>query len=312
MEVKKLKIPDYQEVLKGKNAILLEENWDRFKIERSTGKFIKALDRHFLQNLQLLPTIVTFADTNTFPFKFYRVRKWTPNFNTSLISGYSYPPAEHVKYTQRANLPGSPVFYCSDNPATAIAETVKFLDKVNPKDVYYLSEWKFKPNLRIRLSPYIFENINKESFYHVWAEANKTKLRRTLKEANMEDGYEAFLKIMNFLSNLFIYENSYVVSSYIAHSHLYANHSLRADVFVYPSVQSKLNSVNYAIHPNAVAEKMELVKIFRISFDSIDKIGEIKYQISAVGRNQDSIIVWNNNLDQEVETLKEVFPEFKL
>lgn len=312
LDVSKLNIPDFEEVVKGINQLILIEDWDRYKIKRSNKKFLQRLDALFLKNLKLLPTFFTPIDSSSFPFKFYRVRKEDKKFNPSLLSEYSYPPVEFVKNTQRANLPFSPVFYCSDNPAVAIAETVKFKENVNSKDFYYLSEWKLKPGLKIRLTPYLFSNLDEDSFYNFWIENNKYQLKKTLQKENLEARYESFYKIMEFLSNLFIYENSYVVSSYIAHNHLYAPHSMRTDIFVYPSVQLDKKAVNYAIHPNVVTEKMNLSKIFKLNFDSIDKQEGIKYTIKEVGKNNDSIIFWNRDLEQEIENIKDTFPEFKI
>lgn len=304
--------PSLEEIKQGVDQLILIENWNRYKVLKNPEKFYNRVEKVLLSKLKILPTVFEFHESNIFPFKFYRVRKEEKRFNNSLISEYSHPPAYISNYIQRANLPYHPVFYCSDNPATAIAEAVKNVDKINPKDIYYLSEWEFKPDIKFILSPFIFGNLNENSFYKFWSESNLIKLKKTLEDEGASEAFDSFSEIFRFLSNLFVYENSYVVSSVLAHGHLYANHNLRSDLFVYPSVQLDRSSVNYAIHPNAVSEKLKLNKVFKMKFDEIDKNSGIKFQIINFGQNINSVIMWNSKFEDNISLINKVFPDFKI
>ena len=228
------------------------------------------------------------------------IKKWRIHSVTQLLS-----------YSINLKIPNHPVLYCSDNPATAISEVVKFIDSPNPRERYYLSEWEILPNTTIRLSPFLFENLAKTSFYRFWSDSNFQRLKDTLEKEGIPESYESFREILRFLSYLFVTENTYVVSSYIAHSHLYAKHSLRSDIFVYPSVQLDKQSVNYAVHPNFVSEKMRLKKVFKLSFHNIKKNEGVEFRLHNFGLNRDSIIFWESDLNKNLTLIQETFPEFE-
>lgn len=305
-------IPSLEDVKKGIDQLILIEKWDKYKVLTNPKTFYNRVESVLLEKLKIFPFAFEFHNSNSFPFKFYRVRKSEKKFNNSLISEYSHPPASVINYIQRANLPYHPVFYCSDNPGTAIAEAIKNTENVNPKDIYYLSEWEFLPDTKFILSPFFFGNLNKNSFYSFWSDSNLIKLKKTLEKQGEIKAYESFSEIFRFLSNLFVYENSYVISSVLAHSHLYANHNLRADLFVYPSVQLDRTSVNYAIHPNTVSEKLKLNKVFEMKFDEIDKNTGIKFRLINFGQNINSNIIWNSQFEENITLIKKVFPDFNI
>lgn len=286
-------LPTYDEIKSGIDELLLIDNWDKYKIKRSPEKFSKRLHKLFTSKLGLLPTIIAPWTTNELPFKFYRLRKKDRNMNSSLISEYSYPPIEVMKYTQRANLPFHPVFYCSDQPITAIFESIRTEKKIDPNQEYYLSEWEFKPSQNLRVSPFLFDNLDDSSPYKFMEETSKQALDKILDKNYPKDQCDGFRRIMNLLSHLFIYENTYSVSSFISHYHLYANHNLRSDVFIYPSWQTKKKSINFAIHPNAVSEKMKLNKIYRLKIDDFQfEKQNCTFSVDCIGTNVDSIIQW--------------------
>lgn len=308
----KLEVPQFEEIKKGIDELLLIEKWDNYKIIKHPKSFYKKVNELFLKKIGFLPIIIDPQNSDSFPFKFYRIRKESKDFNSSLISEYSHPPASVNNYFQRANIPKHPVFYCSDEPFTAIAEVIKYATIVDPNDTYYLSEWAILPNTPIKFSPFLFGNLKENSSYNLWSESNFHRLKITLeKSGNIED-YESFEKILRFLSTLFVSENTYVVSSYIAHHYLYASHSMRSDIFVFPSVQLDKSNVNYAIHPNFVSEKMRLKKVFKMSFEELNKGTSIKYGITNFGLNRDSIIFWNGNLKENLKEIRETFPDFIL
>jgi len=222
-----LKIPPLKEIQEGIDELLLIEDWNNYKIKRNPKRFQKRLHQLFTSKFSVFPTILTLIDTNNFPFTFFRLRKFDSKMNTSLISEYSYPPNHVVKYTQRANLPYHPVFYCSNDPSTAIFETIRNEKAHNPNDVYYLSSWEFKPDQTINFSPFIFGNLSKDSPYKKWTEISYLQIDKSLGHEFDKETLNSLKKILEFLSHLFVFENTYAVSSYIAHEHLYADHNYR-------------------------------------------------------------------------------------
>ncbi len=303
----KIPLPKFNEVKKGIDELLLEDKWDRYKIKSSPKKFEKRLHELFTKKLGIFPQIVMPVNSDEFPFKFYRIRKKIKNMNPGLISEYSYPPNHIIKTTQRANIPYHPVFYCSDNPKTAILETIQDEKSHNQESIFYLSEWEFNAGIELKVSPFLFGNIHESSPYKIMTNQGYDNLEKML-EGYPNDEINGFKEILTFLSHMFVFENSYAISSFIAHSYLYANHNYRTDIFIYPSYQSDRKNVNFAIHPNVVMEKLKLSKVYKLRVESIDKIKETcTINISQIGRNENSILYWNGVTSKDRDEINELF-----
>lgn len=122
---------------------------------------------------------------------------------------------------------------------------------------------------------------------------------------------ESMREVLKFLSRLFV-EDNYVASSYIAHSHLYAPHNLRADVFIYPSIQTDLHMINFAIHPNTVAHKMVLNKIYYLSASEFaylktSSTANFKFSFHQYATNENSVLMWKEFDDTNAEEFKKMF-----
>ncbi|MEI7979704.1 MAG: hypothetical protein WCI53_12725 [Bacteroidota bacterium] len=308
MKTKKPQIPSLQTVKEGIDKLILIEKWDNYKIKSSPKKFEKRLNELFIGNLKLMIYPVYLSNDKSLPKKYYRLRKQSNTFNEKLISEYSYPPNHFVKTIQRANIPYHPVFYCSDNPSTAIMETVKGEERLNSECVYYMSEWETKSDQEIRICPFIFDNVSEKNPYRHLSEINRTKLFDLLKE-HSDDEKNSMFEIMKFLSNLFTFDNTYVVSSYLAYINLYANHNFRPDIFIYPSIQNKRDTVNFAIHPNAVVEKLTLKRVFKLRLTSFNEsTSDFTISIVWVGQNNNGIIQWQQ-VDPDTEKGRRVINE---
>ena len=308
MNTKRPEIPSLQTVKDGIEQLLLVEKWDSYKIKSSSKKFEKRLNELFIGNLKLMIYLVYLANDKSIPKRFYRLRKQSKTFNEKLISEFSYPPNHFVKTIQRASIPYHPVFYCSDNPSTAIMETVKGEERLKTEAVYYMSEWETKDNQEMRVCPFIFDNVSENNPYKLLSDINKTKLFEVLKE-HTDDEKNSMFEILKFLSNLFTFENTYVVSSYLAYINLYASHNFRPDVFIYPSVQTKRDTVNFAIHPNSVIEKLTLKRVFKLRLTSFNEnTRDFTVSIGWVGQNNKGIIQWQQ-VNPDTETGRQVIKE---
>jgi hypothetical protein len=302
-------IPSLATIKKGIDELILVDKWDNYSIKKSPRRFEKRLNELLISKLGLIPYVIYLGSDKSIPKTYFRVREKTRTFNEKLISEYSYPPNHFVKTAQRANIPYHPVFYCSDNPATAIQETYKDEDKANDKTVYYMSEWTVKDDQDVKVCPFIFDNVADTNPYRNLSEINKTKLFEQMKEQT-EDEKKGTWEVLKFLSNLFTYENTYVVSSYLAYINLYAPHEFRPDVFIYPSFQTQKTTVNFAFHPNAVIEKLRLNRVFKLRLTNFNKQdNSFTMSISWVGHNKNGIILWtqiDDNTEKGREAIKEL------
>lgn len=307
--MKKLtKLPTLEEVKKGIEELVLIDKWDNFQISNNPTQFNKRLHELFVTKIGIFPITSTKVNSSKFPFTFYRLRRYDRSMNLGLISEYSYPPNHLVNKYQRANIPGHPAFYCSNDPSTSIFEGLKNEPTIDPDDVFFLSEWKFKDSLEIRITPYLFGNLAPDSPYKKWTESTENQIDKLLEKDFPKDQINGFKKVLEYLSNLFIYENTYTVSSFIAHQHLYAGISLRTDVFVYPSIQTDQYTVNFAIHPNVVLEKMRLDRVFKFRVKNfVDFQTPHLYNIEKIATNKDSILYWHEIEVGDQEELSKIF-----
>jgi hypothetical protein len=287
-------LPSLGNLKNGIDELLLKENWDDYKYRSSPKKFMKRLNELFITRLGIFPTVVQLSNSDRFPFRFYRLRKRIKSMNPHLISEYSYPPNHRNVSHQRANIPYHPVFYCSDYPITAIYETVLNDKNFDPNAEYYLSQWELRENVNLKISPFLYGNISEKSMYKRYSDLSTSRVKEILKGYSDEE-QKGYLKVLDFLNKMFIYENTYIVSSYIAHSYIYAGHSYRCDLFMYPSVQSRYKAVNIAIHPNVVAEKLVLKNVYKVKINNLNQANDSgQITIQKLGENIDGIIYWSD------------------
>lgn len=308
-KIEKLKtLPSLSDVKKGIEELVLIEKWDNFQISKNPEEFNKRLHELFVKNIGIFPITSTKVDSSTFPFTFYRLRRYDESMNPALISEYSYPPNHFINSYKRANIPGNPVFYCSNDASTSIFEVLKNEPKIDPEELFYLSEWKFRENLEIRITPYLFGNLAPDSPYRLWTESTEYQINKLLEKDFSLDQINGFKKVLEYLSNLFVYEDTYTVSSFIAHQHLYARFSLRTDLFVYPSIQTDQYSINFAIHPNVVIEKMRLNRVFKFKIkDFVNFQTPYQYNFETIATNIDSILFWKNIKEDDKKDLSRIF-----
>src|SRR5699024_7288040 len=79
----------------------------------------------------------------------------------SLFSEHSYPPINVTSFG-RCNFPGNPVFYCSNNPMTALMEVVREADYKKRK--FCISKWEI-PDIKGKLSfqSFLMSDLHKEN-----------------------------------------------------------------------------------------------------------------------------------------------------
>jgi hypothetical protein len=306
------KFPTLGEVRLGVEE-LLKENWSNIKFGTSSKLYFKKLEKLFLKYIKLLPYAILQSDTDQLNPPCYRVRKMDSKMDPNLISDFSYPPRHLCKDFQRANLPKYPVFYCSPDAKTAFVETLR--NKYNPKDknIFFISEWLFRSAHKLNVTPFIYGNTSNQNTFKSIGEKILARLQDEYYQLTDEE-IVVFKEILKFLADLFVYENTYSVSSFIAHSYFYTLSTFRPDIFIYPSTQADRHTVNFAIHPNTVAEKMILNKVFclkvnQFQFESKTTIAKLDFKLIKVGKNTDGIIIWKELDAESFKDFPNMFPD---
>ncbi|MFZ4726290.1 MAG: hypothetical protein ACOYMD_12690 [Paludibacter sp.] len=290
---------DFLQLQQVENSIKNLNNyiWPVYNNSIDFEQFTKDIYEVFFQYFGIYPPspMILVNAENEVSLKFYRVRPLEDFTDLSLITEYSYPPINNVVH-RRCNFPKKPVFYSSNNPYTSIKEVVRE-SETNNETIYLLSAWEINKKCSIRVVPYLFQNLPLENEYKKLGAHALEEFKRVLeKEKQLNESQINGCKLyLQFLASKFI-EDNHNISAALAHSILYANINLRADIFIYPSIMTDLKTVNMAIHPNFVDQNMELKRIYSIKVKKTDDkflIGEIS--IRNYAEVKDGVIIWRNS-----------------
>ena len=146
-----------------------------------------------------------------------------------------------------------------------------------------------------------------------------------MKESFTPEQIDGCDEMQKFFSRIFQNDERYSISSFIAHRHMYNEIDVpldrpelqfRADVLIYPSIRMDKKSINYAIHPNFVDEKMSLNTVYKIRMQEIYfKNGNphgFKFSFDEYAVNDKSRLVWLKVNPEHTffkQRLKEDFPK---
>jgi hypothetical protein len=308
----KVNFPTLEDVRLGVEE-LLKENWSNIKFKTSSKLYFKKLEKLFLKNIKLLPFAILQSDTDQLNPPCYRVRKLDSTMDPNIISEFSYRPKHLCKDFQRANLPKNPVFYCSPDAKTAFIETLRNNYNPNDKNIFFISEWLFRPSQKLNVTPFIYGNTSDQNTFKPIGDKILNRLHDEYYELTDEQ-ITVFKEILTFLAGLFVYENTYVISSFIAHSYFYTLSTFRPDIFIYPSIQTDRHTVNFAIHPNTATEKMILNRVFCVKindfqFESHTTIAKLDFKLIKTGGNTSGIINWKDIDKETFKDFQKMFPD---
>ena len=142
MDLEKIEqYPTKVEVLKSIDR-LKKKKFPKYKDGDDVSKFVDKVSSILLDEFSFMLNPKQPINTNDFLSKFFRVREIDSFTNIDLIREHSYPPIENVKMG-RCNFPKFPVFYCSNNPLTALLEVAKSLQ--DSEKEYCISKWEIIP-----------------------------------------------------------------------------------------------------------------------------------------------------------------------
>lgn len=309
-------IPSVEQVEKSFREIQIDE-WNKMDCTQ-VQDYVKKLDEFFVAQFGFIFRTLRITNSNNLPQKVYRVRKYDTSINAGLISEFSHPPASSTKTAQRANLPYHPVFYCAPSAHTALIETLKYSYTEGEANSFFLSEWCFRKDQPIYVTPFMYGKYDKVDLYNIIREKSAEEFIAKIPDITNEE-VKSLNKIFEFVSSLFEYEDSHAISGYLGHSHLYASSNLRTDVFIYPSIQTGKAAMNFAIHPNAVLHKLFLNRVFLIQIVDykLDKNkGRATFHLKIEDRlginNQHGYMTWRNLPNEDLIDFEALFPKHEL
>jgi hypothetical protein len=279
---------------------LENREWKKYEKGKDIEEYINELDSLLAPYLGggIHLFFQNYESASDWHIPFFRIRNLVEIKNKYLRTEFSYPPPSILSH-QRANLPGFPVFYAASNPFVALQEVIK--DKPN-KDVlggkYCLSAWQIKGKEDFIFSKLMYDGVPKESPLHDLSVYDESLEPKEMKEWFTEEQRMSLVEIMKFYSRIFQNDSKYAISSFVSHRHLYNTkpNGFRSDIVIYPSIQSNKSSLNFAIHPNFVDERMFLKSIYELTvfdFTNSNRGHEVPiFTIEQFAVNDKGRIIW--------------------
>jgi hypothetical protein len=316
MDLEKIEeYPTKEKVLKSIER-LKKMKFPKYKDEDNVREFVEKVSNILLNEFGFMLSPKHPFDRNDFMTKFFRVREIDSFTNIDLIREHSYPPIEKVKMG-RCNFPKYPVFYCSNNPLTALLEVARSFQ--GSEKEYCISKWEIIPmNERMIFENFMQVDLPKENEFSSLKEGLKKKISspfvRSLNKKLTDDQENGIIEYLTYLDSSFINDDDYSLSATLAHSTLYADHDFRTDVLMYPSVQTVFKGTNLAVQPNFVENNMRLTRLYIVSYENFNPSnGKINITFSRYGTVEKNVIKWRNlfpNDDFYTKIITEDFGNF--
>ena len=266
---------------------------------------LAAIRKAFHYHYQIFPlTQIQIVRENMSELGLYRAR-WVDPMTTDIsrIAAHSYPPKRYCKALGRANRPGRPVFYASENPKSALFEIGAPSDYSR---TLIVSQWKLnQPTFKFfPVLPGEGGNCRTGEVQGQWVDAMRAYLMQ-----QQSGKVDSLMRIFDCLSRLYL-GNNYPVTSWLADSVLYRNYP-KLDAIVYPSIAKRKQGVCFAIRPSVIdGHGFILKKAFAVDNVSI-VYTSTDGDMNVTGSNPRIATVKGNQLEWiQVDDQRQLEPEF--
>lgn len=248
-----------------------------------------------------------------FSLNIFRARELNSFKNINLIREHSYPPL-NVVGMGLCNFPGYPVFYSSNDGMTALIEAVNATKKHKAK--FCISKWGINsPESELVFQNFLQMTLPKENHFNLLNDKMKENINapfiRSFGKKLSKEQEEGLLEYLKFFHSIFIKDKNYSLSAAIAFKSLFADHSFRTDILMYPSIQTYFKGVNLAINPNFVENHLELKRLYIVTLENYNpNDGNIQVQISNYAEIKKNMIFWKKlspDNEEYESSLKEDF-----
>lgn len=284
--------PTLEEAKKGIEK-LKTTNWPDFNDFKNTEEYLKAVEKIIYSHFSILPDTKRLFDNNQFNLPIFRVRELDTFTNINLFSEHSYPPLNVTNFG-RCNFPHNPVFYCSNNPMTALMEVVRETNYKKRK--FCVSRWEV-PNDEGKLSfqNFLLSKLDKKNNFNLLKDSDFESITKLFESKLDENRKSGFIELLKFMNESFINDKKYHLSATLAYRTLFAKHNLATDILMYPSIQTKFKGVNMAIHPNFVDNVLKIKRFYILELQSFDtNSGEFNITFRKYGYIDKNVIMWRN------------------
>ncbi|WP_167596617.1 hypothetical protein [Leeuwenhoekiella sp. ZYFB001] len=242
-------------------------------------------------------------EPNSPKINIYRITKTWSTFDENNPNDFSY---NKDGANGRAHLEGYPVLYGASDPFTAFQE---MKGCIRTKEIFYLSIWELNvekntPILAI-INPKTYSITNQLSFIQ-----EKLKTMFFSLSENLPQEYQnSLMYSIEKMGSLYGTKGNfkYHITSAYSHNILYASDDVNIPIIVFPSVESNLNGLNWAIHPSIIENNdIKLVETYKLRLEEDNTKKHLsKLYLSAIRKGivNKSSIQWYGLLSSDYQVL---------
>ena len=267
--------------------------------------FVESISKILTDEFGVLPNMLNNFKINEFSLPIYRARKVSSFINLNLFTEHSHPPLDKTGFG-RCNFPQFPVFYGSNDPLTALMEVIREY-RVGSNTKYCISKWELIDNNEdLIFQSFLNTKLPLENSFRSLQDDLKEKINQPFEGKLNIEQEEGLLKYLNFLDTSFIKDSQYSLSASLAHRSLYAKHSLATDILMYPSLRTDKKGVNFAVHPNFVANNFKIRRFYIVELKGFNsETGEFELTFHKYGKVIKHRVFWYNTdpKDKEFQSL---------
>jgi hypothetical protein len=271
-------------------AKLRLKKWPILHPKENIAVFKKKVESILFAEFDYLPSSI--RKNEKFGLPIFRVRDLSPEFNIDDFQEHSYPPAAVVKLG-RCNFPNNPVFYGSINPIVALLEVIR--DNRYSSKSYCISKWSVIPGVKeISSQSFLQVPLHPNNQFAILKEDEKNKIKQIFGRNLSDSQVEGIVVFWEFLHEKFTVKSDYSLSATLAHKSLYDETVARADILMYPSLQSESLAGNFAIHPNFVNNCMKIERVYVVELLNYEvSTGKFDISINQFGRVIGNKFFWS-------------------
>ncbi len=270
-------------------------DWPQFNSEihqNNVEDFIKEIDEVLTKEFNIFPSLLQPIKIKDFKLNIFRAREVSTFQNINIFSEHLYPPP-YFTGMGRCNFPKNPVFYGANHPGTALFEVIG--DKDFSSNQFCIAKWEIKESkLELFLENYLRNNLPEENIFQELNSNLTDKLDKTFKRNLDSDKKKALIKYLSFLDDCFINDSNYSLSAALAYRAIFRKHFTRTDILIYPSKQSLLKGVNFAVNPNFASNYLYIKRFYIVTVNSINKeLGQFNISFNNYGVVERGLTIWN-------------------
>ncbi|KQC33549.1 hypothetical protein AAU57_09650 [Nonlabens sp. YIK11] len=270
---------------------LRETIWPIYSPNDDIELYRKKIEQIIFSEFEMIPDIKRSISLSDFSLPIFRVRPLQSFIDINRFCEHSYPPIKFASLN-RCNYNGKPVFYCSNNPLTALLEVVRNTQFKGIK--FCISKWNtHNLNENIVFQTFLHSKMNTNNNFSSIPENEISELDKNFENKLTDDQKKGLSVYLKFLHSTFLDSDNYEVTAFFANRAMNAPHEYATDILLYPSNQTNRKGVNLAISPNFVDNRMFIERFYIVELNNIKPSkDQLNITLTKFGEVKNSKVYW--------------------